>query len=176
MATGKTIPAELLEQLRRDRSRIADELPGAAGTRPTTGRGGRREFPSGHLRLAIHRSGRPLKKIAAEVGLNVLLLCDFLEGTATLRSGRLGPLGPSRRRRDPSGADTPATAGHHQGAVSLRLRLLATWANVGTKLRTFQTYRIMNVRGFSLRLALRPAGRQRRHGRTGSAGRSALGS
>jgi hypothetical protein len=33
-----------------------------------------------------------LKKIAAEVGLDVFLLCDFLEGTATLRSDVLDRL------------------------------------------------------------------------------------
>lgn len=47
---------------------------------------------SGHLRGAIHRSGRPLKQIAAEVGLEVLVLCDFLEGTCTLRSDVLDRL------------------------------------------------------------------------------------
>src|SRR5204862_7684937 len=44
------------------------------------------------LRRAIHQSGRPLKKIAAEVGLDVFLLCDFLEGKATLRSDVLDRL------------------------------------------------------------------------------------
>jgi hypothetical protein len=47
---------------------------------------------SGHLRNAIHRSGRPLKKIAADAGLHAFLLCDFLEGTRTLRSDVLDRL------------------------------------------------------------------------------------
>jgi hypothetical protein len=92
MATTKPIPEELLEQLRRDREKIAAELP------ELLERGGRLDEAaaenslSGHLRRAIHRSGQPLKQIAAAVGLDVFVLCDFLEGTRTLRSDVLDRL------------------------------------------------------------------------------------
>jgi len=92
MATARTIPAELLEQLRRDRTRIAAELPELMERGQRLDEAAAENSLSGHLRLAIHRSGRPLKKIAAELGLDVFLLCDFLEGTATLRSDILDRL------------------------------------------------------------------------------------
>jgi hypothetical protein len=92
MAATKTIPEELLEQLRRDRERIAAELPELKQRGRRLDEAAVENSLSGHLRRAIHRSGRPLKKIASEVGLDVLLLCDFLEGTATLRSDVLDRL------------------------------------------------------------------------------------
>ncbi len=92
MAAAKTIPVELLEQLRRDRERIAAELPELMQRGQRLEEAAAENSLSGHLRRAVHRSGRPLKKIAAEVGLDVYLLCDFLEGTATLRSDVLDRL------------------------------------------------------------------------------------
>src|SRR5437879_12932734 len=92
MAAAKTIPAELLEQLRRDRERIATELPELKERGQRLEEAAAENSLSGHLRRAIHRSGRPLKKIAAEVGLDVFVLCDFLEGTRTLRSDVLDRL------------------------------------------------------------------------------------
>src|SRR5438128_934871 len=86
MSAAKTIPGDLLEQLRRDREKITAELREPKERRPRLDEAAAENSLSGHLRRAIHRSGRPLKKIAAEVGLDVFLLCDFLEGTATLRS------------------------------------------------------------------------------------------
>jgi hypothetical protein len=85
-------PAELLEQVRRDRERITAELPELMERGQRLEEAAAENSLSGHLRRAIHRSGRPLKKIAAEVGLDVFLLCDFLEGTATLRSDVLDRL------------------------------------------------------------------------------------
>lgn len=41
---------------------------------------------SGHLRRAIHRSGRLVREIAADAGVSSQSLCEFLEGTRTLRS------------------------------------------------------------------------------------------
>jgi hypothetical protein len=92
MATTKDIPAELLEQLRRDREKIATELPELIERGRLLDEAAAENSLCGHLRAAIHRSGRPLKKIAAEVGLDVFVLCDFLEGTRTLRSDVLDRL------------------------------------------------------------------------------------
>src|SRR5437867_9659755 len=92
MSAAKTIPAELLDQLRQDRERIAAELPELMQRGQQLEQAATENSLSGHLRRAIHRSGRPLKKIAAEVGLDVFVLCDFLEGTATLRSDVLDRL------------------------------------------------------------------------------------
>src|SRR5713101_8821122 len=92
MTTAKTTPPELLEQLRRDRERIAAELPELMERGKRLDEAAFENSLSGHLRRAIHRAGRPLRKIAAEVGLDVFVLCDFLEGTATLRSDVLDRL------------------------------------------------------------------------------------
>jgi len=92
MATAKTIPPEFMEQLRRDREKIAAELPELKERGLRLEEAAAENSLSGHLRRAIHRSGRPLKTIAAEVGIDVFLLCDFLEGTATLRSDVLDRL------------------------------------------------------------------------------------
>ena len=90
MATIKHIPAQLREQLRRDREKIATELPELIERGRRLDEAAAENSLCGHLRRAIHRSGRPLKKIAAEVGLDVFVLCDFLEGTRTLRSDVVG--------------------------------------------------------------------------------------
>jgi hypothetical protein len=92
MATTKTIPVELLEQLRRDREKIAGELPELIERGDRLDEAAAEDSLSGHLRRAIHHSGRPLKRIAAEVGLDVFALCDFLEGTRNLRSDVLDRL------------------------------------------------------------------------------------
>jgi hypothetical protein len=92
MSTSKNIPADLLEQLRRDREKITVELPELNERGQRLDEAAAENSLSGHLRRAIHQSGRPLKKIAADAGLDVFLLCDFLEGTATLRSDVLDRL------------------------------------------------------------------------------------
>src|SRR5436305_12744513 len=92
MATTKDIPVALLEQLRRDREKIAAELPELIERGRLLDEAAAENSLCGHLRRAIHRSGRPLKKIATEVGLDVFVLCDFLEGSATLRSDVLDRL------------------------------------------------------------------------------------
>src|SRR5438128_4758822 len=92
MATAKTIPPEFMEQLRRDREKIAAELPELRERGRRLEEAAAENTLSGHLRQAIHRSGRPLKKIAAEVGIDVFVLCDFLEGASTLRSDVLDRL------------------------------------------------------------------------------------
>lgn len=92
MATAKIISAELLEQLFRDREKIAAELPELLERGRRLDEAAAENSLTGHLRRAIHHNGRSLKKITAEVGLDIFLLCDFLEGTATLRSDVLDRL------------------------------------------------------------------------------------
>jgi hypothetical protein len=95
MPTTKRIPGELLEQLRRHRESIATELPELIERGQRLDEAAAESSLCGHLRRAVHRSGRPLKTIAAEVGLDVFVLCDFLEGTRTLRSDVLDRLAPA---------------------------------------------------------------------------------
>lgn len=92
MASTKNIPADLLEQLRKDREKIAVELPELIERGRQLEEAAAENSLCGHLRRAIHRSGQPLKKLAALVGLDVFILCDFLEGTRTLRSDVLDRL------------------------------------------------------------------------------------
>lgn len=88
----KLPPEELLEQLRRDRPKIAAELPELVERGHRLEEAAAENSLTGHLRRAIHRCGQPLQKIAAETGLDVFVLCDFLEGTRTLRSDVLDRL------------------------------------------------------------------------------------
>lgn len=92
MSAAKTIPPELLDPLCRDRERIAAELPELMQRGQRLEEAATESSLSGHLRRAIRRSGRLLKKTAADVGLDVFVLYDFLEGTATLRSDVLDRL------------------------------------------------------------------------------------
>ena len=92
MSTARKIDPEFLEGLRRDREKIAAELPELMERGKRLEEAASEDSLSGHLRDAIHRSGRPLKKVAAEVGLDPFVLCDFLEGTRTLRSDVLDRL------------------------------------------------------------------------------------
>ena len=123
MATTKNIPTELLEQLRRDREKIATELSELVERGRLLDEAAAENSLCGHLRRAIHRSGQPLKTIAAEVGLDVFVLCDFLEGTRTLRSDVLDRLAqavvatiqvePTRPQRPES--PTPGTKAEKRG-------------------------------------------------------------
>jgi hypothetical protein len=97
MPTRKDIPASLLEQLQRDREKIATELPELIERGRLLDEAATENSLSGHLRRAIHRSGRSLKKIAVEIGIDVFVLCDFLEGTRTLRSDVLDRLAQAVR-------------------------------------------------------------------------------
>jgi len=92
MATTKRIPEELLEQLRLDRQKIASELPELLERGKRLDEAAEENSLCGHLRRAIHHSGQPLKTIAATVGVDLFVLCDFLEGTRTLRSDVLDRL------------------------------------------------------------------------------------
>src|SRR5947209_16055261 len=132
MATTKDITAELLEQLRRDREKIAAELPELIERGRLLDEAAAENSLSGHLRRAIQRSGRPLKKIAAEVGLDVFVLCDFLEGTRTLRSDVLDRLAqavaatiqvepaPPQRPEPPTAGKKAAKRGQKSGGKRSR--------------------------------------------------------
>src|SRR5437870_169990 len=114
MATTKDIPGALPEQLRRDREKIAAELPELIERGRLLDEAAAENSLSGHLRRAIHRSGRPLKAIAAEVGLDVSVLCDFLEGTRTLRSDvldRLAQAVGATIQMEPTRLQAPAAPG-----------------------------------------------------------------
>lgn len=87
-----SISAELIEQLRRDRDRIADELPDLAERHDRMSEAQAEDTFSGHLRRAVHRSGRLVREIAADAGISSQTLCEFLEGTRTLRSDVLDRL------------------------------------------------------------------------------------
>jgi hypothetical protein len=86
------VSPELLEQLRRDRAQIADELPELDERHERMVEAKGEDTFSGHLRRAVHGSGRVVREIAAEAGIPPEALCDFLEGTRTLRSDVLDRL------------------------------------------------------------------------------------
>lgn len=114
MATTRSISPELLEQLRRDREKIAVELPELKERGQRLDEAASENSLSGHLRRAIHGCGRPLKSVAVEAGLDVFVLCDFLEGTRTLRSDVLDRLAQAAgatirvERTAPDPADSPS--------------------------------------------------------------------
>jgi transcriptional regulator with XRE-family HTH domain len=86
------VSPELNEQLRRDRTKIADELPELAERHDRMMEAQAEDTFSGHLRRAVHRSGRLVREVAADAGISSQTLCDFLEGTRTLRSDVLDRL------------------------------------------------------------------------------------
>jgi hypothetical protein len=88
----ENIPPELLEQLKRDRALIAKELPELNQGHERMVEAKAEDTYSGHLRRAVHHSGRLVREIAAEAGVSSEVLCDFLEGTRTLRSDVLDRL------------------------------------------------------------------------------------
>ncbi len=90
--TIKTISSELLEQIRRDRELIAAELPELEERHQRMLEAKTEDTFSGHLRQAIHGSGRLVREIATDAGIPSQHLCEFLEGTRTLRSDVLDRL------------------------------------------------------------------------------------
>jgi hypothetical protein len=83
---------ELLAQLRRERAAIETELPQIDERHERLAEAKAEDTFSGHLRRAIHASGRLVREIAADAGIPPQTLCDFLEGTQTLRSDVLDRL------------------------------------------------------------------------------------
>jgi hypothetical protein len=90
--SSKTVPAELLEQLKRDRESIAAELPDARDRAERLREAAAENTISGRLRSAIHQSRRRLDAIANDAGISVESLCDWLSGDRTLRSDVLDRL------------------------------------------------------------------------------------
>ncbi len=88
----ENISPELLEQLRHDRELIAGELPELSERHERMIEAKQEDTFSGHLRQAVHQSGRLVREIAAEAGVPSQVLCEFLEGTRTLRSDVLDRL------------------------------------------------------------------------------------
>lgn len=88
----KTIPPELLEQIRRDRELVAAELPDLEDRHERMVEAKSEDTFSGHLRQAIHASGRLVREVAADAGISSQQLCEFLEGARTLRSDVLDRL------------------------------------------------------------------------------------
>jgi len=86
MQSSKTVPAEILEQLRADREAIASELPEATQRAERLREAAAENTVSGRVRRAVHQSRRPLDAIARDAGIPVELLCDWLAGDRTLRS------------------------------------------------------------------------------------------
>ena len=117
MTPTKTIPDDLLKQLRSDREKIAGELPELIERGKRLKEAAAENSLSGHLRRAVHGSGQPLKTIASATGLDHFVLCDFLEGTRTLQSDVLDRLAqavgatiqfePAPPRRSPLSVTTP---------------------------------------------------------------------
>ena len=92
MKPQTNVPRETLEQLRRDRTVIADELPELNERHGRMVEAEMEDTFSGHLRGAIHRSGRLVREVAEDAGVSSEVLCEFLEGTRTLRSDVLDRL------------------------------------------------------------------------------------
>ena len=92
MPSEPNVSPDLLEELRRERALIAEELGELSERHDRMVEAKGEETFSGHLRRAIHSSGRLVREIAAEAGLSSQSLCEFLEGTRTLRSDVLDRL------------------------------------------------------------------------------------
>ncbi len=92
MTEPQNVPPKLQEQLRYDRALIANELPELTERHDRMVEAKSEDTFCGHLRQAIHRSGRLVREIAADAGVSSQTLCEFLEGTRTLRSDVLDRL------------------------------------------------------------------------------------
>ena len=107
MTTAQTthaIPAELAARLPELRRQIEEELPDLIERDRRMEQAAKEVTLSGQLRRAIHESRRSLDDIAADAGIPVLELCDFLEGARTTRSDVLDRIGLA------IGASFPITA------------------------------------------------------------------
>jgi hypothetical protein len=84
--TTRALTPEEQDRLRRNRERIASELPDLA-ERDRLRKEAREEATiSGELRRAIHSSDLSLSTIAQRSGISPLALDEFLTGERTLRS------------------------------------------------------------------------------------------
>ena len=78
--------------IRRDRELIAAELPELEERHERMVEAKLEDTFCGHLRQAIHGSGRLVREISADAGITSQQLGDFLEGVRTLRSDVLDRL------------------------------------------------------------------------------------
>lgn len=94
MSDRKVIPMtpELRERWQRARQETEAELPELVELGRRMREASAENTLSGHLRRAIHHSGRELAEIAAEAGISALELNEFLSGDRTLRSDVLDRL------------------------------------------------------------------------------------
>ena len=95
LSSAREIPAELKARLPGIRQQIEQELPDLMERDRRMEEAAAEKTLSGHLRRAIHNSHCSLDDIAADAGIPVFHLCDFLEGERTLRSDVLDRLGHS---------------------------------------------------------------------------------
>ena len=109
-SSAREIPAELKARLPEIRRQIAQELPELMERDRRMEEAAAEQTMSGHLRRSIHHNHRSLDEIAADAGIPVLHLCDFLEGERTLRSDVLDRLGRS------VGALFPETSNSQKGS------------------------------------------------------------
>ena len=105
MTEPQNMPPKLQEQLRHDRALIANELPELTERHDRMVEAKSEDTFCGHLRQAIHRSGRLVREIAADAGVSSQTLCEFLDGTRTLRSDVLDRLAQLCTQRSASSRD-----------------------------------------------------------------------
>ena len=82
----RTLTAKQQASLRRNRQRIAAELPDLIARDQMRKEASDEQTLSGELRRAIHASSMPLAEIAEKAGISPLVLDEFLTGERTLRS------------------------------------------------------------------------------------------
>lgn len=98
MRRAKSTPAttnltdEQLRQLRKDRARIAKELPGLAAKHQRLCDAADEPTHSGALRRAVHASKILLDDLAARAGTDLATLDGFLTGKGTLTSDTIDRL------------------------------------------------------------------------------------
>ena len=88
----RVLTPEQRARLRRNRRRIADELPDLAARDQMRKEARDEPTLSGELRRAIHASPLPVTEIAEQAGIPPLALDEFLTGERTLRSDVLDRL------------------------------------------------------------------------------------
>ena len=91
-ANNFTLTPEQLARLQRQRELLAAEQPQLQAKLERIHEAKQEPSLSGQLRLAIHQSGRLITQIAAEAGITIQQLSDFLSGDRTLRSDVLDRL------------------------------------------------------------------------------------
>ena len=84
--TTKTISPERLADIRSSWPKIEAELPEQMERLSRMDEAAAESSLTGQLRQAVHQSGQQVPQIAIAVGIDPLTLCDWLEGSRTLRS------------------------------------------------------------------------------------------